>query len=479
MGLRSNVYTTQAGTVYLKKASTFDRYVWGGRRMRLDESSDELGGLTVTTRQNPRGGIERDSILREAPGTVGFSLVMKHEQHDRMKTQLKRKFWHVDKRMHGVEGRDRDAPFAWDEITRKCYARSESRSTPATTWEGEEEGLITFPMVALDEYDIYQVTLDDSTVATAVSFTDVTLAAPEGDDPEAEALFYAVTSLLSLGSPRLYVNDQGGDLDQWDEVELTEWTTAGADAVLGIGDMVIIVSTGEDAILRSDDRGASRVEVSFADWATNAIKHIDGIDQTFIVACGENGRVWGSYDGGRTWETLSAGTATTQHLNRIQIVRSNPQVIYAIGAANALIKSSNGGITWAALTGPSAADALLGLWAEDEDHLLIFNDDGELWETSDGGDSWTQQVALEDMPAATVTSGDIVRVDCDVYYLIGGSASVFCAYRNVEGGADGYWVKLNAANLANSLKAVAAADSNLAVAVGGSGTTANILALIS
>jgi hypothetical protein len=38
MSLKTNVWVTQAGTVYLKKAGTFDRFEWGGRQMRIGES---------------------------------------------------------------------------------------------------------------------------------------------------------------------------------------------------------------------------------------------------------------------------------------------------------------------------------------------------------------------------------------------------------------------------------------------------------
>jgi len=478
MGLESNVWITQAGTVYLKKAGTFGRFEWGGRQMRVGESSDELGGASVTTRQNPRGGIERDTILKEAPGTVSFDLVMKDIQASRKKTELKRYFYHIDKRLH-IEGRDRDAPDAWKEIVRKTWCKASGRTTPASSWEGEEEGMVTLPFVGLDEIDIYRVTLESGTqVGEALSLVDVAVARGEGDNPEEGALLYAVGTLVAVGSPYLYVNKHSGDNDQWTAVELTEWTTAAATAVLGLGDFVLIVSGGEGAILRSDDRGTSRVEVTYTDWASHEPIQIDGVDQTFIVVCGEDGYIWASYDGGRTWETLLIGSASTtiQNLSRIMINRNNYQVIWTIGASNALLKSENGGSTWAAVTGPSAGDDLIGLWVEDEDHLLILNNDGELWETGDGGETWTQQSALDDMMAAP-TAADIVAAPGDVYYLVATDTTDTRVWQNVEGGADGYWVRLITANPAQPLVAMVAVDANRAVAVGGA-TTNPITALI-
>ena len=74
MSLKHANAITQAGNVYLKKSGTFDRFQWGGRVMRLDEGTDNLGGVSVTTQLNPRGGIERDNVLQDIPGSWISSL---------------------------------------------------------------------------------------------------------------------------------------------------------------------------------------------------------------------------------------------------------------------------------------------------------------------------------------------------------------------------------------------------------------------
>ena len=482
MALSGQTATTQAGTVYLKKAATFDPFEWGGRWMRLDESTDNRGSLSASTRQNPRGGVERDRLNQDVPGTVDFSIVMKQRIGDRRKTELLRCFWIVDRRTH-CEGRDRDDPNAWLEITRKCFGRASGRTTPATSWDGEEDALVTVPMQALNEYDIYQVEYSETLAisANAVSITDIDVCHPEKCptcDPEDDCVVAAVTTLEAAASPILLLNTEGGDLDQWTQIVLSDWTVGDADAILCLGNFLVIVSNGEGAVLRSDNRGTTVVETSNADMAANAPNQIDGIDQTYILMCGDNGYIYGSFDGARTWETLDAGIATTENLARIMIARDNPLVAYAIGANNALVKTGNGGLTWVALTGPSAADGLLGLWVEDEDHVLIVNDDGELWETSDASVSWTQQSALPEV-TATLTDADIVRVDCDVYYMVVSDGTDSTMYRNVQGGADGYWLKIDpATNPVSPFTAVTACDGNRAIAVGGNGTIVNMAAVI-
>ncbi|NIQ91283.1 MAG: hypothetical protein GWN93_20660, partial [Deltaproteobacteria bacterium] len=78
-----NAYGLEDVSVYIKQYGTLDAFVWGGRCWRLDDSSETLGGMTVTTRFNPRGGVERDTVRDEPPGETSGTLVMKRLQADR------------------------------------------------------------------------------------------------------------------------------------------------------------------------------------------------------------------------------------------------------------------------------------------------------------------------------------------------------------------------------------------------------------
>lgn len=473
MSLANNVYTTQAGTVYLKRAGTFDPFIWGGGRMRVDEGSDELGGVTTTTKQSAAGGIERDSVLQEAQGPASIQVVMKHEAGNRMKTELKKCWWHVDRRT-SCAGRDRDDPFGWEEITRFAWQKAGSRSTPASTWESEEEALINVPFNGLDSFDIYRVNGEEVDPGDAAHVLAVSVCRPEQcpscDDSNRECIVVASTSLVAAASPILYVNTNGGDPDSWTSISLTEWTTGDADDVLCMGNLTIVVSTTEAEILRSNNRGTTRQQVSISDFAANPPTCIDGIDQSFIVMGGQNGYVYGSYDGGRTWDVLTGGGVTTENINEIMIDRNNPNVVYAVGANNAIIKTENAGVTWQALTGPSPSDALLTIWVEDVQNLIVVNDDNEIWETTDGGASWSQQTALDFATSpVTLTNAAIVRIDHDVYYLTATDGTESAIFRNVDGGASGYWEALDQSPSGPPLD-VAACDSNRAVIVGGETT---------
>lgn len=228
---------------------------------------------------------------------------------------------------------------------------------------------------------------------------------------EGEECAFAVVSVLeAAGSPYLYVNEQGGAHAEWTALELVGWTTADPTDVFGVNDFIMVVNNGETLPLaRSMDKGATVTYLAGnTDMGTYPPYAGDAITPDKLVLVGDSGYVYLSTDYGDTWATVDAGGATTQNLTKVMICRQNPAVIYAIGASNAIIASYNGGYTWVALTGPSAGDALTALEVLHQNDLLVGNDDGELWYTADGGETWTQQSDLPELPA----SASLVALSC-------------------------------------------------------------------
>jgi hypothetical protein len=167
------------GTVYLKKSQGVDPFTWGGGGMRLDEGAETTGGIAVTTRFDPGGGMERTGLVDDAPGAATTSLIMKRAQGDRVKDALKSCLWDIDQRFH-CEGKDRDSPFRWEEITRYCNARVSERALTGTSWDVDEDAVATFSVTAEYVDDIYRVTGVEATVggsstSTSMSSTSTSL----------------------------------------------------------------------------------------------------------------------------------------------------------------------------------------------------------------------------------------------------------------------------------------------------------------
>ena len=158
---------THDEAIWIRRYGTFDAFQWMGRCARLDEGTENLGDMTVTQRLNPRGGLERDSVLAGGPAEATTTLTMKRLQADRKKTDLRTCFWTVDQRTQ-CGGVDSDSWDKWDEIIRYCYGKATERGIPSTAFDGDaEEQLITFPWKSLYVDDIYRVTGENNVVVLA------------------------------------------------------------------------------------------------------------------------------------------------------------------------------------------------------------------------------------------------------------------------------------------------------------------------
>jgi len=495
MATSGNVYGLVDSTVYLKKHATLTPFVWGGRCMRLEEGTENLGGLAVTTRQDPRGGIERDGVRMEAPGDTTTTLAMKRIQRDTMKTELRRCLYDLDQRFH-CSGIDRDSPFKWEEITRYCLSKMTDRGLTGSGWEGDEEAMVTFSVTALSVEDIYRVSgslgepaHDD--LSLAVTITDVTVCQPERCpdhcDEQEECVVVAVTEDdAGTGWPHLLINLYGGDLDMWTQQPLTTFGAQDASAVICLGEFVVAVSAGDTSIIYSDDRGVTQVNIdqaTYTDWGTHAPVALDAIDQTFIVMVGADGYVYGSFDAARTWETLSDGTATTGNLIGVKIARDNPHVIYAIDATTGVIKSENSGETWFAATAHGGGNAL-SLRVIDQSTVLIGTDAGEIFQTVDGAVTWVEQ---GDLPGLTTKADNnieaITGCGCGILYLVASdtTANEQKVFRNVDGGASGRWFEpedYEDPGASNVMTAVACCGPNHVIVTGGQAAATDAILLL-
>jgi photosystem II stability/assembly factor-like uncharacterized protein len=286
----------------------------------------------------------------------------------------------------------------------------------------------------------------------------------------------------------VYVNDEGGEAGEWTETELTTWTTESPDDIICRGDFIMVVNGAESLPLaRSIDGGTNFTYLSGnTDMASHALAAIDAIHQDFLIAVGADGYVYLSDDGGDTWTTVDAGDATTENLTKVWIVRTNPSVVYALGANNALIKSENGGYSWFALTGPSASDALVDIVAPNEYDVLVLNDDAELWYSTDGGTTWTE---MADLPQLVTTPVGVAMAACNcgtvhaagtLYVAVkDGSSAAHKIYRNAGWGSGQFEIEQSCDDLPEEPADMMCCHSNLAMVVGGDGSTYGWVGLLS
>lgn len=485
-------YRKQWGTVWLTQYNSLKPFEWGGPCMRIEDQNIDEGGMSVTTKQNPRGGLERDSVILGPPGASTTSVVMKRTQGSRMKTVLRKCLWYIDMRMH-CGGIDLDAPNKWEEITRLAGANVDTRTLSGTNFEGDdEEQMVTLPMTAFDTHDIYRVNGEEenSVASIDLKINDIAVAQPErcpdGCDAQEDCVVYALAAFATgVSVPNLLVNLYGGESGQWTAVPLGVFDNAtfleDADSLIGLGDFVVVSSNDASSIMYSDDRGVTQVEVALASAPAVSPHALAAIDQTLILVGCDGGDIFMSTDSARNWEQIANGLDSGNSIDIVKIARDNPQVIFAASASSANIyKSENGGDTFF-LVGATGGGNTTSMSIISQNYIIVGTDAGEVFESVDGGENWVEQNELPGMTAkANVTVTDIVNCgDPGVMYATTFETAVGSkVYRNVDGGADGRWfVPSNGAtSAAATTEWVAAAfcDENRLVAAGGAAAVSSV-----
>ena len=113
-----------------------------------------------------------------------------------------------------------------------------------------------------------------------------------------------------------------------------------------------------------------------------------------------------STDGGNSWTLLNLGIGVNDQVFDVALDPSNPSILWA-GIADAsgsqpvnVMRSTDSGATWSNRTPPLAAPiSCRGIAVDPSDSntvIAAFGGDfggGEVWTTTDGGDSWTDRSA--------------------------------------------------------------------------------------
>lgn len=116
---------------------------------------------------------------------------------------------------------------------------------------------------------------------------------------------------------------------------------------------------------------------------------IDSVGPTFTWIVGDGGYIYFTEDITAGVEVQDAGVATVQNLNSVHAYDS--ENVVAVGAANAVVHTSNGGLTWESITGPAVGVVLNVVWMRSETVWLVGTASGRLYYTIDSGVTWVEK----------------------------------------------------------------------------------------
>ena len=226
-------------------------------------------------------------------------------------------------------------------------------------------------------------------------------------------------------------------LGSWKSVAVSALgATDNVDDMVIVGGVLIIISNDEaghivaslDDLIAGTDNAQ---EVSDGYVASKMPNAIFAKSAGQIVIVGDGGFVYNSESPLAAVTPVERGVATTQNLN---CVHGYGKQVVAGGANNALIKSSDNGVSWVAATPPSgqSAASITAVHMTEEDIFFIGYSDGKLFYSLDFGQTFT-----EVKHGTGVTSiNDIMFVNDEpsMGFFVGATASAGIIARSTDHG---------------------------------------------
>lgn len=155
----------------------------------------------------------------------------------------------------------------------------------------------------------------------------------------------------------------------------------------------------------------TNVTAGFVAGAAPTDIYVVSADEVYF--CGNNGYVYRSTDITAGVVAISAGSATSAALTRID---GFEDTIVAVGASGTVIKSVNRGLTFATVTTFPTSNTLRGIDVRDTFRFWTVGGGGGVWYTLDGGESWTQPQGTF---AGAQLMDDVVFATDEVGYIVG------------------------------------------------------------
>lgn len=245
---------------------------------------------------------------------------------------------------------------------------------------------------------------------------------------------YVLTSPIaaspSLSSQIVYTND-GWATSGYDDV--TTLATQAGNRLAQVGTRIVVISEADLAhhykTQAAIDAGTSGswTRVASGYVAAKGPRAIWSKSPSETYIAGAGGYIYRMANPAAAVTVLTDGSVTAQNLNDI---RGKGRVLVAVGASNAVIVSRNGGLTWAAVTGPAVGIVLNTVEVINDQIWFIGCANGKVYFTVNGGTSW-----VENTPDSAITNVNMIRfVDEIVGYMAVELSGGVRIYRTADNG---------------------------------------------
>lgn len=335
--------------------------------------------------------------------TISIEARMTRDLSDYLK--LVRKQCAFDVQIHaGICEDPRDFNGGWDKI----YVFESAQATDYTTGElgaldaDQDVPVIeTIPLSGEDYYELKR--LNGAEIASAevvqevvdIEVIDSRQCGECGISSNGCEKVFAITvsagASPGLSAEVIYSSDAGATIGETNVSTLA--ANENPSALAGVGIYLVVVSEASESLhyasLADILNGVEAwAEVTTGFVATKGPLAIFSLSAVATWIVGEGGYVYFSEDITAGVVVQSAGAATVNNLNAIHGVDEDNLV--AVGAANTVLNTRDGGSVWASITGPAPGVVLNTVWMKTDDIWLVGTAGGQLFYTNNGGTTWTE-----------------------------------------------------------------------------------------
>lgn len=320
-----------------------------------------------------------------------------------------------------------------------------------TSWGGEGFGALgsdenaasneTIELSAREIYEFGQLSyaqLGSSDTTREIKTVDVCDKEGCGDCGEAsDGCQKVLATMVGTGTtpgtkPTLLYSEDGGSSFTSDIIDTLFGNEGPSDAAC-VGAYFVLVANVPNSLhyINLEDlfnEEGSWVEVNDGFVAGGEPNKMDTVDARHTWIVGDGGYIYFTSNPTMGVEVQDAGSATAQDL--LDVDAYNSDFVMAVGAANAVVYSRDGGDTWAAVTGPAVGIDLTACQMWGETVWFVGTAAGELWVTEDEGRNWTEKV----LPGTVTEVVDIEFVDEAEGYLSVVQTDAGYIYKTITGG---------------------------------------------
>lgn len=422
---------------------------------RAQAPNMDFGALTIVRVPDPNryGSFKAVDVIKGAPNPITMTFQFRHTRDVSDMLRLGRKGCPLDFQVHFGACKDpSDFQLGWDKILVFENATIQTYGTDDLGSLDQGQEAVVNENIPIEALDMYEITRVSATEIASVDITQEIVDVVICDSPtcgdcgrtsDGCQRMFAMTK-TNDGSPgagaRLIYSSDGGVTTQFTTVT-TMGANENATGIACVGNNLVIISNGGLAIHYAN---MEDIINGVAVWTKTVVglvaakgpNWIFSLGRTFSWIVGDGGYVYFASDITAGVSVLNAGIATSQNLKSIH--GTDELNLVAVGVSNAIIKSTDGGLTWTSITGPEVGATLNVIVMRTEKEWMIGTATGKLWYTTNGGVSWTQKRFSGDNAGQV---RDITFPTPTVGYMSHDTATpVGRVFRTIDGGASWYTV---------------------------------------